>query len=116
MTVELQWIDARDDLPENGSGVLAAVAGRYAQGPASDFWVVLPMRFLARHVSGPDGRAVHDCFVDRAAAVRFPYTAAARGAEGVTHWAYLPALPGTARNHLVGHTVAPSLQAAFGLL
>ncbi|MER5727782.1 AQJ64_40280 family protein [Streptomyces sp. NPDC002138] len=118
MTVVVQWIDAADELPDNGSGVLGAVAGRYAKGPGSDFWVVLPMRFLAHHVREPDGREFHDCFVDRGAVVRLPYSAAhaAPNPEGVTHWAYLPALPGAVANHLVGHTVAPSLQAAFGLL
>ncbi|MET3983256.1 AQJ64_40280 family protein [Streptomyces sp. PvR034] len=112
----LQWTDALDELPETGSGVLGAVAGRYARGPGSDFWVVLPMRFLAHHVSEPDGREYRDCFVDRGAVIRFPYTGVGPDPEGVTHWAYLPALPGTAFNHLVGHSVAPSLQAAFGLL
>ncbi|MDJ0385733.1 AQJ64_40280 family protein [Streptomyces sp. G-G2] len=110
----LQWIDAGDDLPENGSGVLGAVSGRYAKGPGSAFWVVLPMSFLTRHVRGTDGREFRDCFVDRGSVIRFPYAAPDR--EGVTHWAYLPPLPGAARNHLVGHTVAPALQAAFGLL
>ncbi|WP_330332286.1 amine oxidase [Streptomyces sp. NBC_00536] len=117
MTVVLQWIDAGDELPETGSGVLGAVAGRYAKGPGSDFWVVLPMRFLERHVSETNGREFQDCFLDRGGVIRFPYDAPGPASpEGVTHWAYLPALPGTAFNHLVGHTVAPSLQAAFGLL
>jgi len=90
------------------------VAGRYAKGPGSDFWVVLPMRFLAHHVRETDGSEFRDCFVDRGAVIRFPY--AAPNLEGVTHWTYLPPLPGAMANHLVGPTVAPSLQAALGLL
>ncbi|MFE2868884.1 AQJ64_40280 family protein [Embleya sp. NPDC059259] len=116
MHVTVEWVDARERLPLDGMPVAAATTGRYpthADDPESgqDFWLVMPMRFAARHIDA-DGVERHDCFVDSDRVVRLPY--GRPGAEPVTHWAALPTLPGTTTHFLLGEDVPTALHDALG--
>ncbi len=114
MTVE--WVDAREGLPNDGMPVAAATSGTYppqdGTGPGEDFWIVLPMRFAAHFVS-EDGTEHHDCFVDSDNVVRLPYGRPSD--EQVTHWASLPPLPGMTVRHVLGADAQPALRKAWGI-
>ena len=70
----------------------------------------MPMRFAARHV-GEDGTEYRDCFIDSDRIVRLPY--GRPGSDPVTHWAYLPTLPGLTVHSLVGEGVRTALEGAL---
>ncbi|MGW6459181.1 AQJ64_40280 family protein [Streptomyces sp. NPDC055078] len=115
MDTVVEWVDARERLPRDGMPVAAATSGRYpphsgaAAGTASgqDFWVVMPMYFTTLH-RGADGTEYRDCFVDSDRVVRLPYGRPC--ADPVTHWAYLPTLPGTTAHHLEGDGARAALR------
>lgn len=109
MDAVVEWVDARERLPEPGSPVAAAIAGRYPDG--EDFWLVRPMHFTDRHIA-EDGTQRRDCFVDSDGVVRPPY--GRPGDEPVTHWAYLPALPGRAAHGLLGDDARTALRNILG--
>jgi hypothetical protein len=69
------------------------------------------MRFAARY-TGEDGTEYHDCFIDSDRIVRLPYGRPC--ADPVTHWAYLPTLPGLTVRSMVGDGVRAALQNALG--
>ncbi|RCG24824.1 amine oxidase [Streptomyces diacarni] len=103
----VEWVDARERLPEDGMPVAAATSGRYPSGSADaphpeagvEFWLVMPMVFSHLHFA-EDGSEHHDCFIDSDRLIRLPH---GRGdAYPVTHWAYLPTLPGTDEHYLRG--------------
>lgn len=71
----------------------------------------MPMRFAKRHF-GEDGYEYHDCFIDSDGLIRLPY--GRPGPEPITHWAYLPTLPGTSVRFLVGESVRTALHDAPG--
>ena len=120
MDTVVEWVDARERLPRDGMPVAAATSGRYPPDsaaepddptPGQEFWLVMPMRFAARHV-GEDGTEYHDCFIDSDRIVRLPYGRA--GADSVTHWASLPTLPGMTVSYMVGEGVQAALHNALG--
>lgn len=116
--ITLSWIDARRENPRDGDLVLAAITGHYPTAsdevPSSeqDFWVVLPMHFRHVHPVEATSRIIFDCYIDADRAIRRPYGSG--WTEEVTHWAGLPALPGTVVSELIGASVAPMLTATFG--
>ena len=119
MDAMVEWVDARERLPKDGLPVAAATTGRYPpyseaepddDHSGQDFWVVMPMRFAARHV-GEDGTEYRDCFIDSDRIVRLPY--GRPGTDPVTHWAYLPTLPGLTVHSLVGEGVRTALEGAL---
>jgi len=117
MDTTVTWIDARTGNPPEGHPVLAATTGRYpardGETPSSqqDFWLVIPMHFERTHrVEGAD-QVVHDCYLDIDGVVRKPFGSGS--AEEVTHWAALPALPGSSVTVLQGAAVAPALAAGI---
>ncbi|MFD2468848.1 AQJ64_40280 family protein [Amycolatopsis silviterrae] len=97
MDATVEWVDARERLPEDGIPVAAATSGTYPAGEA--FWIVLPMRFAAHYVAA-DGTEYRDCFVDSDLVVRLPH--GRPGKEHVTHWAMLPPLPGLTVRQVLG--------------
>ncbi|QFG21536.1 AQJ64_40280 family protein [Actinomadura sp. WMMB 499] len=118
MRAEIEWVDARERLPEDGVPVAAATSGRYAFDDADEhrpddgqvFWLVMPMVFIRRHFA-EDGREYRDCFVDSDRIVRFP---SGRGTDDpVTHWAELPTLPGTSVHYTVGEEAETALANAL---
>jgi len=120
MDAVVEWVDVRERLPKDGMPVAAATTGRYPRGSEAepddtesgqDFWLVMPMRFAARHTS-EDGSRYQDCFIDSDRIVRLPCGRPC--AEPVTHWAYLPALPGMTVHSVVGEGVRTALQDARG--
>ena len=120
MDATVEWVDARERLPKDGMPVAAATSGRYPHfddaepedtWSGAEFWLVMPMRFAARHI-GEDGTEYHDCFIDSDQLVRLPY--GRDTAEPVTHWAYLPTLPGLTVHHLVGEGTQAALRDALG--
>ena len=123
MDATVEWVDARERLPKDGMPVAAATSGRYPDfddaepedtWSGADFWIVMPMRFAARHV-GEDGTEYRDCFIDSDRIVRLPYGRHEDfGVGPITHWASLPALPGLTVQHLVGEGVQAALRDALG--
>ncbi|HEX4791207.1 MAG TPA: AQJ64_40280 family protein [Actinospica sp.] len=120
MDAVVKWVDARERLPRDGMPVAAAATGRYPAYRYAEpddtysgqkFWVVLPVRFAAHHV-GADGTEYDDCFIDSDGIVRVPYGRPC--SEPITHWAYLPTLPGLAVHALVGEDVSAAVQDALG--
>jgi hypothetical protein len=121
MDVLVEWVDARERLPRDGMPVAAAATGRYPAYRDAEpddthsgqpFWVVMPVRFAARHV-GEDGTEYEDCFIDSDGIIRLPYGRPCP--EPVTHWAYLPTLPGLGVRSLVGEGVQAAVAAAGSL-
>ncbi|MFD0657113.1 AQJ64_40280 family protein [Thermocatellispora tengchongensis] len=124
MRAEVEWVDSRERLPEDGTTVAAAITGRFAAGAdeedpiaGKEFWLVMPMSFVTRHFD-EDGREYNDCFVDFDGYVRPPY-----GRDGddpqicddpITHWAELPTLPGTTAHYLVGEEAKAARDRALG--
>ncbi|WP_431914802.1 AQJ64_40280 family protein [Nonomuraea jabiensis] len=120
MRAEVEWVDSRERLPEDGIPVAAAIAGRYAPEDGADecdpaagleFWLVRPMYFTTRHFD-EDGREHRDCFVDSDGIVRPPY--GRDGEDPITHWAYLPTLPGTTVHYLTGEEARTARAKALG--
>ena len=115
MDAVVEWVDARERLPRSGLPVAAAVSGRYRPEPGEasgqDFWLVLAMYFTDYHIAG-DGTEYRDCFVDSDRVVRLPY--GRPGAESVTHWAALPALPGMTVHRVLGEDARTALRNALG--
>ncbi|GIH60885.1 hypothetical protein Msi02_17020 [Microbispora siamensis] len=125
MRAEVEWVDSRQRLPEDGMPVAAAITGRFASddvdgrdpNAGQEFWLVRPMYFTTRHFD-EDGREYHDCFVDSDGVVRLPY---GRDREDhqicddpITHWAELPTLPGTTVHYLVGEEAKTARENALG--
>jgi hypothetical protein len=114
MDAVVEWVDAREKLPRPGYPVAAAVSGRYPAEPGEasgqDFWLVLAMYFTDRHIA-EDGTEYRDCFVDSDRVIRLPY--GRPGAEPVTHWAYLPALPGMTVHGTFGEDARTALRNAL---
>ncbi len=69
------------------------------------------MHFTTVHFA-EDGTEDHDCFVDSDRVVRLPYGRPC--AEPVTHWAYLPTLPGLTVHHVEGEGARTALRNAWG--
>jgi hypothetical protein len=115
MDAVVEWVDARERLPRSGLPVAAAVAGRYRAEPGEasgqDYWLVLAMYFTDRHIA-EDGTEYRDCFVDSDRVVRLPY--GRPGAQPVTHWAALPALPGLTVHRVLGEDARTALRNAQG--
>jgi hypothetical protein len=115
MDAVVEWVDARERLPRAGYPVAAAVSGRYPAEPGEpsgqDFWLVLAMYFTNYHIAA-DGTECRDCFVDSDAVIRLPY--GRPGAESVTHWAALPALPGLTVQYVLGEDAQTALRNALG--
>ncbi|MEU1387964.1 MULTISPECIES: AQJ64_40280 family protein [unclassified Nonomuraea] len=115
MDAVVEWVNARERLPRDGMPVAAAITGRYpagggaAPGAASgpDFWLVMPMYFTTLHI-GEDGTEYRECFIDSDRIIRLPYGRPC--AEPVTHWAYLPTLPGMTVHHLEGEGALTALR------
>ncbi|WP_211255823.1 AQJ64_40280 family protein [Actinocatenispora sera] len=97
MDAIVEWVDARDRLPESGWPVSVAATGRYPDG--EQFWLVLASVFHASH-RDEDGTEHRDCFVDSDGVVRLPFGRPCD--EPVTHWAYPPALPGRSQHAVLG--------------
>jgi hypothetical protein len=118
MEAVVEWVDARERLPRDGMPVAAAVSGRYPPDSATepgapsgrDFWIVRPVYFTTRHIA-EDGTEHRDCFVDSDDVIRLPYGRPC--AESVTHWAELPALPGTTVHLMLGENVRGALRDAL---
>lgn len=110
----VEWVDARERLPSDGCPVAAATAGRYPpddEAPSGqDFWLVLSMYFTSRH-RAKDGTEYRDCFVDSDGVVRLPH--GRPGDESVTHWAYLPKLPGVTARRVLGEEARAALRNAL---
>jgi hypothetical protein len=102
---------ARDDRVP----VAAEISGGYRAEPGEasgqDFWLVLPMYFTNRHIT-EDGTEYRDCFVDFDGIIRLPY--GRPSAESVTHWAYLPTLPGMTVHSTLGQDAQTALRNALG--
>jgi hypothetical protein len=115
MDAVVEWVDARERLPRSGLPVAAAVSGRYRPEPeeasGQDFWLVLAMYFTDYHIA-EDGTEYRDCFVDSDRVVRLPY--GRPGAESVTHWAALPALPGLTVHRVLGQDARTARRNALG--
>jgi hypothetical protein len=115
MDAVVEWVDARERLPRSGYPVAAAISGRYPAEPGEasgqDFWLVLAMYFTNRHIA-EDGTEHRDCFVDSDRVIRLPY--GRPGTESVTHWAYLPALPGMTVHGRFGEDARTALRNALG--
>ena len=116
MDAVVEWVDARERLPTMiGFPVAAAISGRYRAEPGEasgqDFWLVRPMYFTDHHIT-EDGTEYRDCFVDSDRVVRLPY--GRPGTESVTHWAYLPALPGMTVHGRFGEDARTALRNALG--
>ena len=113
MDAVVEWVDARARLPRDRDGwpVAAAISGRYPPEPGEasgeDFWLVRPMYFTSRHVA-EDGTEYRDCFVDSDGVVRLPYGRPSD--ESVTHWAYLPTLPGMTVHAVLGAEAQTALR------
>jgi|GEM_PF-4425134 len=97
MDTTIEWVYAPERSPDGGMPVAAAITGRYPDG--EDFWLVRPMVFIENHIDD-DGVEHGDCFVDSDGIVRYPLGRPC--AEPVTHWAYLPTLPGRTVSGLFG--------------
>ncbi len=115
---QVTWVDAREELPRSGEPVAVAVTGRYPQDPTrpetasgEDFWLVRSMYFTSLHFS-EDGAEHTDCFIDSDGYIHLPYGRSHR--DAVTHWAALPALPGTTTHMLLGDEAQPALRKAWG--
>jgi hypothetical protein len=65
----------------------------------------------ARGCLGPGSRWQRYRAVDSDRVVRLPY--GRPGAESVTHWAALPALPGMTVHHVLGEDARPALRNAL---
>lgn len=102
---------ARDDRVP----VAAEISGGYRAEPGEasgqDFWLVLPMCFTNRHIT-EDGTEYRDCFVDFDGIIRLPY--GRPHAESVTHWVYLPTLPGMTVHSTLGQDAQTALRNALG--
>ena len=113
MDAVVEWVDARARLPRDRDGwpVAAAISGRYPPEPGEasgeDFWLVRPMYFTSRFVA-EDGTEYRDCFVDSDRVVRLPYGRPSD--ESVTHWAYLPTLPGLTVHFVLGAEAQTALR------
>lgn len=117
MKVTIEWISVEERLPHDGASVAAAVTGRYPVNECDDsdplsgqeFWLVLPMHFRTWNpVEGTD-EIIENCFVDADEIVRHPLGGATK--ELVTHWTFLPDLPGTNVPQIIGDGVGPALRA-----
>ncbi|MFJ2575135.1 AQJ64_40280 family protein [Streptomyces halstedii] len=114
-TTAVTWIDVRDRLPRNGIPVAAAITGRYPAGnsdsdtaPGEEFWLVRTMYYTTEHRDGEnDATVARNCFVDSDRVIRYPYSP--NRDDSVTHWAYLPTLPGQTTHSLGGDEVRPAL-------
>jgi hypothetical protein len=95
--------------------VAAEISGGYRAEPGEasgqDFWLVLPMYPTNRHIT-EDGTEYRDCFVDFDGIIRLPY--GRPSAESVTHWAYLPTLPGMTVHSTLGQDAQTALRNALG--
>jgi hypothetical protein len=115
MDAVVEWVDARERLPGSGYPVAAAVSGRYPPEPGEasgqDYWLVLAMYFTNLHIA-EDGTEYRDCFVDSDRVIRLPY--GRPGDQPVTHWAYLPALPGMTVHRLLGEDARTALRNTLG--
>lgn len=117
--VNIEWVRVGEYLPVDRAFVLGAATGRYpdvhqdnpADRPGQDFWLVLPMSFHVLHRSEDTGVDYHNCFVDIDDVVRMPHGKTATP-ETITHWTYLPNLPGTAATWLLGAEV-PALRTSY---
>ena len=109
MDAVVEWVDARERLPEYGMPVAAATTGRYPDG--EHFWLVIPSVFWD-YWAGEDGIEHRDCFVDSDGVVRLPYGRASN--EQITHWAYLPALPGRGEYSLLGAAATAAVRSTLG--
>jgi hypothetical protein len=120
MKATIEWVSVKDRFPDDGYSVAAAVTGRYrvdhCDPPApisgEEFWLVLHMYFRREHPVEETGEIIENCFVDADYVVRDPLGGSTD--ELVTHWAYLPTLPGTDVHRLLGDDVQPAIRAAFG--
>jgi hypothetical protein len=115
MDTVVEWVDARERRPRSGYPVAAAVSGRYPAEPGEasgqDYWLVLAMYFTNRHIA-EDGTEYRDCFVDSDRVIRLPY--GRPGDQPVTHWAYLPTLPGMTVHHVLGEDARTALRNVLG--
>ncbi|MDN3056489.1 AQJ64_40280 family protein [Streptomyces hygroscopicus] len=115
MDAVVTWVDVRERLPRDGLPVAAATTGRYPSGggedpdaaSGEDFWLVLPMYFTTLHIA-EDGTEHRECFIDSDQVVRLPYGRPC--AEPVTHWAYLPTLPGMSVHQMLGEGARTALR------
>jgi hypothetical protein len=118
----IEWVDARERLPYDGAGIVAAVTGRYPTDPrdddpdddpdslsGQDFWLVLPMYFRRIHPVEDTGEIIENCFFDSDGVVRLPVGGTTD--EVVTHWTEMPNLPGADTNRIIGDGVRPALRA-----
>ena len=118
LKAEVTWVDARAELPRVGMPVAAAITGRYPEKhldeddglSGREFWLVRPMVFFDRYTE-ESGEEHESCFVDADEVIRLPYGLPSE--ETVTHWAYLPALPGGATHGVLGDEVRPALRHAW---
>jgi hypothetical protein len=102
---------ARDDRVSRGRSGIGPLPGRAREASGQDFWLVLPMYFTDRHIT-EDGTEYRDCFVDFDGVIRMPY--GRLSAESVTHWAYLPLLPGMTVHSTLGEDAQTALRNALG--
>lgn len=117
MKMTIEWVSVHERLPHDGASVAAAVTGRYPVdecddcGPLSglEFWLVLPMHFRCCHPVEETGEVIENCFVDADEVVRGPVGDTTD--EVVTHWCFLPNLPGTNVPQIIGDGVQPALRA-----
>ncbi|MCT2585801.1 AQJ64_40280 family protein [Actinophytocola gossypii] len=117
MKTTIEWVSVKDGFPEDGYSVAAAVTGRYrvdhcdppAEISGLEFWVVLHMYFRREHPVEETGEIIENCFVDADYVPRQPLGGTTD--EVVTHWTYLPTLPGTNTHHVLGDDVQPALRA-----
>ncbi|GAA2286477.1 hypothetical protein GCM10010145_66490 [Streptomyces ruber] len=116
MQVNVEWVDARERLPESGAPVAAAVYGTYPPDfhdrpvAGEDYWLVMPMVFMTHHIAEDESHH-HDCFVDSDGVVRHPPGGPSE--EHVTHWAALPPLPRMPVHHVGGAEARTALRLAY---
>ena len=117
MRTTIEWVSVKDGFPDDGHSVAAAVTGRYrvdhcdppAEISGLEFWLVLHMYFRREHPVEETGESLEICSVPADEVLRQP-----RGGspdEVVTHWTYLPTLPGTDTHRVLGDDVRPALRA-----
>ncbi|MFE6160603.1 AQJ64_40280 family protein [Streptomyces sp. NPDC056486] len=119
MQVNVEWVDARERLPEPGEPVAAATYGIWPQdfhdrdAAGEDYWLVRPMVFHEVYIpmtftESEDDSEYYNCFVDSDGIVRYPPGRPRQ--EHVTHWAALPSLPGTSVHEAAGDEARSAFQ------
>ncbi|MGK4907779.1 AQJ64_40280 family protein [Streptomyces albus] len=122
MQVNVEWVDARERLPEPGEPVATATFGTWPPDfhdqsvAGEDYWLVRPMVFHDLYIpassqhESEDESHHHNCFVDSDGYIRYP--PGGPSDDHITHWAALPFLPGLTTHVANGHEATAALARA----